>query len=193
LPPKLAPVQVIIVPVRTEAEQLDYCQQLCDILHKADVRVEIDSRDDERFGYKLNKWEVKGVPIILKIGDNEVESSQVTAKRRDDGSEKMFSKDNLEVETVEILDNIQNSLLEKSKQSNIANTREAKNYDEFKDILIKHKGFVKVNWNDNPDIEAKIKAETKAVSRCKIASDQPSIDFYTGEPASDVWLFAQSY
>lgn len=193
LPPNLAPIQVIIVPVRPEAQQIEYAQQLLETLKEAGIRAEVDVRDDERFGYKLNKWEVKGVPIILKIGDKEIETAQVSAKRRDDGTEQLVKKGELGTKITELLSSIQNALLEKSKQTNRNETRVAQNYNEFKQILSEHKGFIKVHWNDNPEVEAKIKAETKAVSRCKIATNQSGIDFYTSEPASDVWLFAQSY
>ncbi len=193
LPPNLAPIQVVIVPVRPEEKQLEYCNELLQTLKKAGIRTEVDSRDDERFGFKLNKWEVKGVPIILKIGDQEVDNQQVSAKRRDNGSEEQFPGGELVVKTQEILENIQSSLLEKSKQEHKAGTREAKDYNEFKAILAEHRDFIKVYWNDSPEVEARIKAETKAVSRCKIAAGQSGADFYTGEPASDVWLFAQSY
>ena len=74
-----------------------------------------------------------------------------------------------------------------------SNTREAKTYDEFKRLIEKHKGFIKVCWNDNPGIEKKIKDETKATSCCLISENGEGVDFYTGEPAKDVWLFAQSY
>ncbi len=193
LPPKLAPIQVIVVPVKPEGEQLVYSQKLADVLTTNGVRAEVDMRDDERFGFKLNKWEVKGVPIILKIGDKEVESQNITAKRRDTGDESQIAFNNFGTTIKELLVKIQHDLLKKSRLVNKEGTRSAATYDELKTILAEHKGFVKVHWNDSPEIEAKIKAETKAVSRCKIAADIPGIDFYTGEPASDVWLFAQSY
>ncbi len=193
LPPNLAPIQVVIVPVQTEPELLEYCEELRAELHKSGVRVELDSRDDERFGFKLNKWEVKGVPLIFKIGAKEVEAQEVTIKRRDTGEDSKVVKSQLTTEVPLLLETIQSDLLERSRQIRDENTRGASSYEEFKGILAEHKGFVKVCWNDNSEIEAKIKEETKAVSRCKIATGQAGTDFYTGEPASDVWLFAQSY
>lgn len=193
LPPNLAPIQVIIVPVTPEPALIEYCGKLLNNLLGAGIKAELDARDDERFGYKLNKWEVKGVPVIFKIGNNEVSDSKVTAKRRDTGDEQSFGLESTVAETQNLLKNIQSELLQKSRKTNEDGTREAKNYDEMKEILKTRKGFVKVYWNDNPEIEAKIKTETKAVSRCKISSNESGIDFYTGEPASDIWLFAQSY
>lgn len=193
LPPRLAPIQVIIVPVNTNKVTIAYVKQLESQLQKAGIRVKSDLRDDERFGYKLNKWEVKGVPLILKIGNNEVEAQKVTVKRRDTSQEISTDMANLETATQQLLADVQTALLEKSRRVRDENTREASTYEEMKDILAKHKGFVKVFWNDNPEIEAKIKEETKAVSRCCIEENVEGVDFYTGQPASQVWLFAQSY
>lgn len=193
LPPKLAPVQVVMVPIQTDEALLAYCAEVADRLKRAGVRVVVDSRDDERFGYKLNKWEVKGVPLAFKIGEKEAEANTVTAKRRDTGEELQFSADDVVMQVEQILANIQTSLLEKSRKVRDENTREAATYDQMKQILKEHKGFVKAFWNDDPEIEAKIKEETKAVSRCRIATGESGTDFYTGKPATDVWLFAQSY
>ncbi len=130
---------------------------------------------------------------MLKIGDKEIESQTVTAKRRHSGVEEQLGLEGLSSKIAEVLDTIQTELFEKSKQLNASNTREAKDYEEFKTTVAEHKGFVKVSWNDDPEVEAKIKLETKAVSRCKLAESHDGIDFFTGEPTKDVWLFAQSY
>lgn len=193
LPPKLAPKQVVIVPVESSEDLINYANELKATLSKAGIRTLVDSRDDERFGFKLNKWEVKGVPVIFKIGEKELADRSITAKRRDTGNERRFTFTEIVDETAKLLETIQNDLLVKSRQTRDENTREATTYEEMKQILETHKGFVKVFWNDNSEIEAKIKEETKAVSRCCIATDQKGTDFYTGEPATEVWLFAQSY
>lgn len=196
LPPKVTPIQVAIVPVKPEADVLVYCEALKKELEQSDVRVVIDAREDETFGFRLNKWEVKGVPIILKIGGKEVSEQTATAKRRDNSEEVVVKKVELTSEVTKILESIQAELLAQSKAFIEQNTRQAKTYDEFKAILKEHKGFIKVCWNDNPEVEAKIKAETKAKTSCR-PIDWPEledgIDFYTGEPARQQWLFAQSY
>lgn len=196
LPPKLAPTQVVIIPVRPEEATLAYCKELSAELNKVGVRVVLDARDDETFGFKINKWEVKGAPLILKIGGKEVEQGTVTAKERFDGHEDNVSKEGLGDAITNWLNDIQSRMLETSKLFMAENTREAKNYDEFKQILKEHKGFIKVCWNDNAEVEAKIKEETKATSRCQPngwADVEGGVDFYTGEPASKLWLFGQSY
>ncbi len=197
LPPKLAPVQVAIVPVKPdEQEVLDYCQQLKQTLDAAPVRAHIDARDDETFGFRLNKWEVKGAPLIFKVGSKEQASATVLAKRRDTGEESEIRLSELAEQTAALLESIQTSLFEQSQAFIRANTREAKTYDEFKEIVKEHKGFIKVCWNDDPEIEKKIKEETKAKTSCRPV-DWPEvkdgIDFYTGKPATQQWLFAQSY
>jgi prolyl-tRNA synthetase len=195
LPPKIAPVQVVIVPVKTDDETvMAYCKKLQESL-KGAVRVVLDDRDDESFGFRLNKWEVKGVPLILKIGGKEAEAGTVSAKRRYDGADVSFSPDTLAEEVSKELETIQAMMLKASQDHLRAETREAKDYEEFKQILREHRGFIKVYWNDNPDVEKKIKEETKATSRCKPLHLQggEGKDFYTGEPAKDVWIFAQSY
>ncbi len=201
LPPRLAPYQIVIVPVKPDDEAvMAYCQKIADQVRPT-ARVRIDARDDESFGYRLNKWEVKGVPLVFKIGAKEAESGKISAKRRFDGKDVEFSLDTVATSVTAELQDIQQSMLQKSKDHLAAETRFAKNYDEFKQLLTEHKGFVKVYWNDNAEIEKKIKDETKATSRCmpigtlQDADDTGSehVDFYTGEPATKLWLFAQSY
>ncbi|PLS81349.1 proline--tRNA ligase [Candidatus Saccharibacteria bacterium] len=193
LPPRLAPTQVVIVPINLKETTREYVKTLEKQMRTAGIRTKSDMRDDERFGYKLNKWEVKGVPLIVKVGDNEVAANKATIKRRDNSQETIVDLANVESEVRQLLENVQSSLLANSRRVRDENTREASNYEEMKQILADHKGFVKVYWNDNPKIEAKIKEETKAVSRCCIEENAQGTDFYTGEPASEIWLFAQSY
>lgn len=193
LPPKIAPTQVVIVPIQTTDELISYCDNIAKELENVGIRATVDKRDDERFGYKLNKWEVKGVPLAFKIGAKEAESGVVTIKRRDTGEELEINTVDLPSKTADLLEQIQSSLLEKSRKIRDENTRDASSYGELKQILKDHKGFVRVFWNDDPEVEAKIKAETKAVSRCRIATGQEGIDFFSGKPATEIWLFAQSY
>lgn len=195
LPPLLAPTQVVIVPVRAEGETLDYCLELQTSLKSAGVRVEVDQRDDESFGFRLNKAEIRGVPVLLKIGDKEREEKQVTIKRRDNGEESHCSFDDLATTITELLETIQADLFKQSQAFIRDNTREAKTYDEFKTILKEHKGFIRVFWEDNPEIEKKIKEETKAKSSCRPIDwpEEEGVDFYTGKPTKQQWLFAQSY
>lgn len=193
LPPELAPIQIVIVPVQPDADLLNYCKDIEGTLKAAGHRVQVDTRDDERFGYKLNKWEVKGVPLIIKIGQQEVDSKQVTTKKRVDGQETSVSFDTVAEEIGRLLDEIQKQMLARSTDFQTTNTHDAQNYDEFKEILAKDGGFVRVFWKDNAVQEAQIKTDTKAVSRCRIAVGQSGNNFMDGSPADEIWLFAKSY
>jgi prolyl-tRNA synthetase len=195
LPPKMAPVQAAIVPVRIDDDVVKYCKELEALLNQAGVRTVFDGRDDERFGFKLNKWEVKGAPLTLRIGAQEAEKAIVTVQARFGGEKREFTKDNLAEGIAQWLEETQTKMLQASRDYLAANTREARNYDEFKKIMAEHKGFVKVWWNDNKEVEAKIQDETKATSRCQPIewADGAGTDFYTGEPATKQWVFAQSY
>lgn len=193
LPPKLAPTQAVIVPVRAEPELVAYCQDLLASLESTGIRATIDDRDDESFGFRLNKAEVKGIPVILKVGNKELEAKSVTAKRRFDGAEQTLSSQDLGTQIAAELTHIQTIMLDASKQYISDNTRDAKDYAEFKELLNQHKGFIRVYWNDDAKTEKQIKDETKATSRCMIEDNVSGTDFFTGEPASQTWIFAQSY
>lgn len=202
LPPKLAPVQVVILPVKTDNDRVvEYAHSIQKDLDPAGIRAVVDARDDESIGWRINKWELKGVPIRLEIGDRELEAQSVTLVSRVAKDESNpVSKQTIAVNpefadtVLAELHTIQNDLFEQSKQFTLDNTFDAKNYDEFKQLLNEKRGFIKVYWNDNPEIEAKIQQETKATSRCSVLEDVPEgIDFFTGEPAQKQWYFAQSY
>ena len=195
LPPKLAPVQAAIIPVKSDGNEAKYCKEIHEVLVKASIRSKLDNRDDETFGYRINKWEVKGAPLILKIGGREADAKTVTVKRRFDGAELTCAFSELEQVVKAQLDELQAAMFAESQKFIAKNTREAKNYDEFKKILSEHKGFIKVCWNDDPAIEKIIKEETKAKSSCRPVDwpDVDGVDFYTGKPARQHWLFAQSY
>jgi len=184
---------VVVVPVKTEDKILVEAKIIATELKHAGVRAKVDDRDGETFGFKLNKWEVKGVPIIIKLGAKEIENERVSFRRRDTLIDGDFDRKDLILDIQQLLEMIQANMLAESIKLRNSETREANNYDEFKQILSEHKGFVKVHWNENAKTEAKIKEETKATSRCKLDEQSDGVDFYTGKPAKDVWLFAQSY
>ncbi|MEI6850493.1 MAG: proline--tRNA ligase [Candidatus Saccharibacteria bacterium] len=193
LPPNVAPIQIAIVSAKATKEVVDFCRLLNEELVGNGIRSEFDNRDDETFGYKLNKWEVRGAPIVIKVGPREVDNGKLTCRRRDTLSDVEINRGDATINIRELFDEIQSSMLNSSVNYKEENTRTASNYDEFKDIMKQHKGFIKVFWNDDPKIEKIIKDETTATTRCKIAEDTSGVDFYTGKPAKDIWLFAQSY
>lgn len=193
LPPNLAPIQIVIIPVMADEGMVAYANEVAAALKRQGVRAEVDARDDERMGFKINKWEVKGVPIRLEVGRREVENQQVTAARRWDGQKEVLGRDEFIASCQRRLDEIQAMMLEGSKALTQSRTRKVNTYDEFKQAMQQeNKGFIEVFWNDDPEVEAKIKEETKATSRCCIGEGQGT-DFYTGKPAAKRWIFAQSY
>lgn len=193
LPPKMAPTQVVIVPAKATDLVISYCKELFNELIKFDIRTYFDDGDNESFGYKLNKWEVKGVPIVVKVGPKEVDNDNLTCRRRDTLTDVSMERQGASNSVKSLLDTIQKDMLIASTKYRDENTRDANNYDEFKQLLDEYKGFIRVYWNDDAEIEKLIKDETKASTRCRIAENVSGTDFYTGKPATEVWLFARSY
>ena len=197
LPPKVAPVQVIIVPImfdKTKKEVLEKAESIRTILKK-DFRVEIDTRDGYTPGWKFNEWEMRGVPLRLEIGPKDMAQGQVMLVRRDTG-EKMAVKEEKLAETVkELLDNIQENLFARAKNFLEENIRETSDYNEFKKIIEKQKGLIKTYWCGNKECEEKIKEETKASIRC-IPFEQEKVSgkcIYCGKESSTLVYFARAY
>lgn len=197
LPPKVAPVQVVIVPImfdKTKKEVLEKAESIRTVLKK-DFRVETDSRDGYTPGWKFNEWEMRGVPLRLEIGPKDMAQGQVMLARRDTGKKTAVKEENL-VETVkELLDNIQENLFTRAKKFLEENIRETSNYNEFKKIIEKQRGLIKTYWCGSKDCEDKIKEETKASIRC-IPFEQEKVSgkcIYCGEESSTLVYFARAY
>jgi prolyl-tRNA synthetase len=197
LPPKVAPVQVIIIPImfdKTKKEVRNKAEDIITILKK-DFRVEIDGRDEFTPGWKFNEWEMKGVPLRLEIGPKDLAKGQVMVVRRDTG-EKMAVKEEKLIETVEkLLNNIQENLFNKAKSFLQKNIREVSDYNKFKEIIEKKRGLIKTYWCGNKDCEDKIKEETKASIRC-IPFEQEEASgkcIYCGKESSTLVYFARAY
>ena len=197
LPPKVAPVQVIIVPImfdKTKKEVLEKAESIRTILKK-DFRVETDTRDGYTPGWKFNEWEMRGVPLRLEIGPKDMVQGQVMLVRRDTG-EKVAVKEEKLVETVkELLDNIQENLFTRAKKFLEENIRETSDYNKFKKIIEKQRGLIKTYWCGSKDCEDKIKEETKASIRC-IPFEQEEASgkcIYCGKESSTLVYFARAY
>lgn len=197
LPPKVAPVQVIIVPImfdKTKKEILDKAGNISTIL-KQDFRVEIDARDEYTPGWKFNEWEMKGVPLRLEIGPKDLAQGQVVLVRRDTGG-KMAVKEEKLVETVgELLNNIQENLFTKAKKFLQENMREVSDYNEFKEVIEKKRGLIKTYWCGSKNCEDKVKEETKASIRCIPFKKEEALGrcIYCGKESSTVVYFARAY
>ena len=196
LPPKIAPTQVIIVPIDPKDNTLIfYSKEIVDSLKKAGMRVDLDLREAQTLGYKFNDWELLGVPIRLEIGQKEVENKTITAARRDNGKKVTIKKGELTEELQHLLDEIQSDLFLKAYDFLVEHTFEASDYSDFRKIMKDSKGFIKAFWCENPLCEAKIKEETKATIRV-IPFEQPE-DIgqcvYCKKPGKVLAYFAQSY
>ena len=165
LPPKVAPIQVVIVPVAQNKEGvLEKANELKETLSK--FRVELDDRDNYRTGYKFNYWEMKGVPIRVEIGPRDIENGECVLVRRDTFEKISVKLDNIEAEVEKLLEDIQKNMFNMCLENNKKRTTIAKDMDEFKKNLDENQGFVKAMWCGEEECENKIKEETGAHSRC---------------------------
>ncbi|GIN87709.1 proline--tRNA ligase 2 [Heyndrickxia sporothermodurans] len=165
VPPKIAPKQVMIVPIAQHKEGvLDKAYELRDQLKKI-ARVDIDA-SDKMPGWKFNEYEMKGVPLRLEVGPKDIEKGQVVLARRDTGEKIIVPMAELETKVTELLDEIQKNLFEKAKAHREERTSVALNMDEFKQILVDKPGFIKAMWCGDVACENFIKDETSATSRC---------------------------
>lgn len=195
LPPRLAPVQVIILPIRNEEQILSLCEEILKKLKDLGIRAEIDDSENETIGFRINKWELKGAPLRIEIGLKEVEQRNITIARRDTGEKLFFPREKLAEKISEILNLIQKNLYQKAEKFLNDNTNDVSDYDEFKEILLKKKGFLSVFWCENEECEKKIKEETKATTRCLPldSKEQNGECVYCGKLAKHKWLFGQPY
>lgn len=199
LPPRLAPYQVVIIPIKTPLEGKLYSYIVTDILENLSshgIEVMLDDREGQSFGRRINDAELKGIPLRYEIGEREMNDNTVTLVRRDNGEKITLKNDGfLLAKTNEILADIHKSMLSKAKKFLAENTREASDYEEFKKIMTTTRGFIRAFWCEDADCEAAIKEETKASTRA-LPLDAPKetgICIHCGKPATHRWLFAQAY
>ena len=198
LPPNLAPVQVVIVPIFKKQDQLDALMEklnpIADELKKLGIRVQIDASDKATPGFKFAEYELKGVPLRLAMGGRDLENGTIELARRDTMTKETVSFDNI-VETIQnLLKEIQDNIYQKALNFRLANTREVNTWEEFKEE-IKKPGFLLCHWDGTPETEEKIKAETKATIRCiPLEGDKtPGTCIYTGKPSAQRVIFAIAY
>jgi prolyl-tRNA synthetase len=198
VPPKIAPVQIIIVPIWKEESQKD---EVLNIVNKiksdlSDYSVKIDERDYLTVGEKFYEWEKKGVPIRIEIGPKDIANNQVVVVRRDNSEKSFIKLEDLKTTIGERIESIQTDLYNKAKEYRDAKTFKVKSYEELKDVIENKAGFALVPWDDNTDNEKIIKDETKATIRC-IPFDQDAISdersIISDQPAKHWVIFARSY
>jgi prolyl-tRNA synthetase len=199
LPPKVAPVQVVIVPIPYKgadpAAIAAKARELYAKLKEKGMSVVLDDREEYTPGWKFNQWELKGVPVRIEIGPRDLKHQQVTVARRDIGA-KTVVKEVDTVSTVEkLLEEIQHNLYAKARIDLEEKTSTVKNYDEFKKVLTEKGGFIKASWCGSAKCEEKIKEETGATIRLRpFEKEKPIANcVYCGEQAVEMVYFARSY
>ncbi len=199
LPPKVAPVQVVIVPIPYKGPDpgavIKKAREICAALKEKELAVVLDDREEYTPGWKFNHWELKGVPIRIEIGPRDLAKQQVTLARRDTFI-KAAVKEDQTVDTVEkLLVEIQHNLYAKARIGLEEKTTLVKDYGEFKKVLSEKGGFIKGAWCGNSDCEAKIKEETGATIRVRpFVKEKPTSNcIYCGQNAAEIVYFARSY
>ena len=199
LPPALAPIQVVIIPIYKSEEQLkqisEKVEPLMLKLKAKGISVKYDDDDSKRSGWKFNEYEVKGVPVRIAIGPRDLENNHAEVCRRDTLEKTNISLDTIDVEVEKLLAEIQQSLFDRTVKFREDNTRKADTWDEFVDILDNQAGFVYAHWDGTPETEELIKEKAKATIRC-IPFNNPLEEgkcILTGKPSKQRVLFARAY
>lgn len=208
LPPRLAPIHVVIVPIFKTPEERDAvfskAKLIADSLRawptqKAQlggpVSVHIDADDTKSPGWKFTEWEVQGVPLRIELGPKDLAKGQAVLARRDTGEKSFISFTDIPAKSLDILAEIQDGLFQRARHFRNENVRDVNSYDEFKKVLDEKGGFVRAHWDGASETEKLIKAETKATIRC-IPLDNPREEgtcVRTGKPSNQRVLFARSY
>ncbi|MCF7804582.1 MAG: proline--tRNA ligase [Candidatus Marinimicrobia bacterium] len=201
LPPKLAPYQVVIVPIwRTEDQKgpvTDLVETVTDGLRESGVRVHVDDRETVTPGFKFNDWEMKGVPLRIEIGPRDVENNQGVLARRLTSEKSSMGIEEIQSQVPGILDEIQNTMFDRALKFREENTLKTTDYDELKEFIGNDNGFVLAPWDGTAETEEQIKNETKATIRC-IPFDGPDVedgdtDPVSGKPAKHWVYYSKAY
>ena len=199
LPPKLAPFQVVIVPIFKSDEELaqisEVAQQLMKALKAKNIRVKYDDRDTQRPGFKFAEYELKGIPLRVAIGGRDLTNGTAELARRDTKTKETVQQAGLAELIENLLVEIQDNIFQKALKFRAENTRKADTYEEFKTMLDETPGFIAAHWDGTPETEQRIKEETKATIRC-IPLDNQLEDgkcILTGKPSIQRVLFARAY
>jgi prolyl-tRNA synthetase len=199
LPPKLAPIQVVIVPIYKGMEQLEEITEkitpLIKELRAKGISVKFDQRDTHKPGFKFNEYELKGVPVRLAIGQRDLENNTFEVARRDTLTKETVSSDLLVPHIEQLLEHIQENLYLRALDYRDTHITEANSYEELKEILKTKGGFVSAHWDGTIETEAKIKEQTKASIRCIPidAREEVGTCVLTGKPSTKRVLFAKAY
>ena len=196
LPPKLAPIQVVIVPIpKPDPLIMEEADKIAKQLKALGIAVLIDKDDTKRPGFKFAEYEMKGIPIRIGLGKRDIDNGVAEVARRDTKEKMSLPLNGLARQIVSLLDNIQNSLFQKALDYRAAHTTKVDNIEDFIDVLENKGGFISAPWDGTTETELKIKELTKATIRCipLDAEIEDGKDMVTGQPSSKRVLFAKAY
>jgi len=199
LPPRLAPIQVAIIPIYKGEEQLqvisERVQGIVKELRAKGISVKFDDRDTYRPGAKFAEYELKGVPVRIAIGNRDIENNTVEVARRDTLEKQTISQDEVVDFVADLMDKIQNNLFDKAASYRNEHTTEVNSFEEFKEVVENKGGFVSAHWDGTIETEDKIKELTKATIRCipNDAKNEPGKCVLTGKESGRRVLFAKAY
>jgi prolyl-tRNA synthetase len=199
LPPSLAPIQIVIVPIYRSDEERETveaaAEQIKQKLEELDLSVKFDNRDTYKPGYKFAEWELKGVPLRIAIGPRDIENGTVELARRDTKEKSVTSIDGIDMHIKNLLNEIQSAIYERAKLFRDQSIHEVNSWDEFKEVLNTKGGFISAHWDGTGETEEKIKELTKATIRCIPLDNmlQEGKCVLTGNPSKQRVLFAKAY
>ncbi len=199
LPPKLAPIQVVIVPIFKGEEQLaeisKVANDIFDKLKSKGISVKYDDRTEYKPGWKFAEYELKGVPLRIAIGPNDLANKSVEIARRDNLSKEIKPIENIENYIEDLLETVQNDIYKKAETYRNEHITKVDSYEEFKKVLEEKGGFIAAHWDGTAEEEEQIKEETKATIRCipLDAEEEQGVSLITGKPSNKRVLFAKAY
>ncbi len=199
LPPKLAPIQVVVVPIYKHEEELQnisaFVKELTKELRSKNISIKFDNRDTQRPGFKFAEYELKGVPLRVAIGSRDMKNGTVELARRDTKTKETVLQEGLAARIENLLEEIQQNIYQKALKFRDENITLVDTYEEFKRLLDEKGGFLSAHWDGTSETEQRIKEETKATIRC-IPLDNPQEEgkcILTGKPSTQRVLFARAY
>ncbi len=199
LPPNLAPIQVVIVPIYKTDEQLaqitEAVNELTAKLRKLRITVKFDDRTTQKPGFKFAEWELKGVPVRIAVGPKDLENGTFEVARRDNLTKEVVQGDKIVDYVNDLLEQIQNDLFKRAFEYRESHITQVNNFEEFKEVLEGKGGFLSAHWDGTAETEEKIKELTKATIRCipLDAVEEAGTCVFTGKPSSKRVLFAKAY
>ncbi|MFI3318095.1 MAG: proline--tRNA ligase [Rikenellaceae bacterium] len=199
LPPKLAPIHVVLVPIYKGAEQLEVMREKMNViaaeLRAKGLSVKVDDRDNIRSGFKFAEYELKGVPVRLAIGPRDLQNGTIELARRDTLTKEVVSQEGLTERVVALMDEIQANIFNKSLEYRDSMITKVDSWEEFQRVLDEKGGFISAHWDGTVETEVAIKEATKATIRCipEDAVDEDGVCIFSGKPSSRRVLFARSY